>query len=186
MSEHAGPPPGNARPARTGDLAQISAIHNDVVATSNAIFSEIPETLETRRAWFEQRTAAGMPVLVLAAGEEILGFASYGPFRSWPGYRETVELTVHVRADRRRAGVGRTLLGALVEHARQAGMHAIVAGIDGGNEPSIALHRSFGFIEVGLMPEVALKRGARLDLLLMELLLQPGAADRLPPPAAGR
>ncbi len=159
------------RPARGGDLAQISAIHNDVVATSTAIFSEVPETLQTREAWFEQRRAAGMPVLVACAGEEVLGFASYGPFRTWPGYRESVELTVHIRSDSRRRGLGRMLLGGLIEEARAQGLHAMVAGIDAGNEASIALHQAFGFVEVGLMPQIARKRGTLLDLLLMLLLL---------------
>ncbi len=161
----------SVRAANGADLPQLSAIHNDVVATSTAIFSEIPETLETRQAWFEQRTGTGMPVLVACAGDEVFGFASYGPFRTWPGYRETVELTVHIRADSRRRGIGRLLLGALVVQARRQGMHAMVAGIDAGNEASIALHRGFGFFEVGVMPEIARKRGVLLDLLLMELLL---------------
>jgi len=165
------PVPVSLRAAVEDDLARISAIHNEVVASSNAIFSEMAETLEERRAWFAQRTAAGMPVLVACAGGEVIGFASYAPFRPWPGYRETVEQTVHIRGDARRRGAGRALLEALIEDARGRGLHAIVAGIDGGNEASIALHRSLGFVQVGLMPEVAIKGGVRLDLLLMELLL---------------
>jgi len=159
------------RPAREDDLAQISQIHNEVVASSDAIFSELGETLEDRRAWFAQRTAAGMPVIVACSAGEVLGFASYAQYRPWPGYRETVEQTVHVRGDARRRGVGRALLEALLEDARGRGLHAIVAGIDAGNESSIALHRRLGFVEVGLMPEVAIKHGKRLDLLLMQLLL---------------
>jgi len=159
------------RDATAEDLAGITLIHNEVVASSDAIFSEVPETSRARQAWFEERAAAGMPVLVAHSGEEILGFASYGPFRPWAGYRETVELTVHVRGDSRRMGIGRTLVGALLGRAREQGMHAMMAGIDGGNEPSIALHRALGFTEVGLLPEVAIKQGRRLDLLLMELLL---------------
>jgi L-amino acid N-acyltransferase YncA len=173
MSETPAPASPNVRAARPEDLPGISQIHNEVVASSNAIFSELPETPETRRAWFQERTAAGMAVLVAVSGAEILGFASYGPFRPWAGYRETVEQTVHVRSDSRRMGVGRALLGVLIEDAREREMHAIMAGIDGGNEPSIALHRAFGFVEVGLLPEVALKHGTRLDLLLMQLLLNP-------------
>ncbi len=171
MSEAGGSGALSLRAATAADLPGITRIHNEVVASSNAIFSETPETPRARAAWYEQRTAAGMPVIVALAAGEILGFASYGPFRSWAGYAETVELTVHVRGDSRRMGIGRALLGALVEHARGAGMHAVVAGIDGGNEPSIALHRAFGFVEVGLLPEVGIKHGRRLDLLLMQLLL---------------
>jgi L-amino acid N-acyltransferase YncA len=174
MSHNADGVPASLRAASAEDLPGISRIHNEVVASSNAIFNEIPETLQTRTSWFEERTASGMPVLVACSGPEIRGFASYGPFRPWAGYRETVEQTVHVRGDSRRMGIGRALVGALIENAREQGMHAVMAGIDGGNEPSIALHRAFGFVEVGLLPEVGLKRGVRLDLLLMELLLDPG------------
>jgi phosphinothricin acetyltransferase len=176
MSESS--PPLTIRAAREEDLVAISAIHNDVVASSNAIFSDIAETLEQRREWFAQRIAAGWPVLVAGAAGEVLGFASFGPFRTWPGYRETVEQTIHVHRDARRRGVGRALAGALVDEARERRLHAIIAGIDGGNEASIALHRAVGFAEVGLLPQVAIKHGTRLDLLLMELLLDPiGAVD---------
>jgi len=159
------------RPAAARDLPGISAIHNAVVASSNAIFSELAETLDQRDAWFAQRTAAGMPVLVACRGGEVLGFASYAQYRPWAGYRETVEQTIHVGERHRRQGIGRALLVALVAVAREEGMHALVAGIDAGNEASVALHRSLGFVQVGLMPEVAIKHGVRLDLLLMQLLL---------------
>lgn len=159
------------RAARVEDLPQILAIHNDVIVNSNAIFSEQQDTLEGRSHWYEQRTGAGLPVLVAETDGEVLGFASYGPFRPWPGYRETVEHSVHVRADSRRTGLGRRLLGTLVAHAREAGLHVMVAGIDGENLASIALHRSLGFEQVGLMPEVAVKHGLRLDLVLMQLTL---------------
>jgi L-amino acid N-acyltransferase YncA len=159
------------RAARPEDLPQILAVHNDVIETSNAIFSEQPDTLEGRSDWFGQRAAAGLPVLVAETDGEVLGFASYGPFRPWQGYRETVEHSVHVRADSRRQGLGRMLLEALISHAREAGLHVMVAGIDGENAASIALHRSLGFEHVGLMPEVAIKHGHRLDLVLMQLAL---------------
>jgi phosphinothricin acetyltransferase len=168
-----GPATVSLRPAGEEDLAQISEIHNDVVASSDAIFSELFETLEQRRAWFAQRAAAGMPVIVACSGADVLGFASYAQYRPWPGYRDSVEQTVHVRGDARRRGIGRALTEALIQDARGRGLHAIVAGIDAGNEASIALHRGLGFVEVGLMPEIAIKHGRRLDLLLMQLLLGP-------------
>ena len=159
------------RPARVDDLPGILAIHNDVIETTNAIFSEQADTLQGRTEWFEQRTAAGLPVLVAEPQGQVLGFASYGPFRPWQGYRDTVEHSVHVRSDARRHGLGRALLGALLEHARNSRVHVMVAGIDAQNEASIALHRTLGFQQVGLMPEVAIKHGKRLDLLLMQVAL---------------
>jgi L-amino acid N-acyltransferase YncA len=159
------------RDAEAGDLPAVLAIHNHVVATTDAIFTEELDTLEGRSEWFSARRAAGLPVLVAERDGEVAGYASYGPFRPWPGYRDTVEHSVHVGVDHRRAGVGRALLEALVERARSAGLHVMVAGIDAANEPSLALHSALGFERCGYMAEVARKQDRMLDLVLMQLTL---------------
>ncbi|HEY1834774.1 MAG TPA: GNAT family N-acetyltransferase [Solirubrobacteraceae bacterium] len=159
------------RDAEAGDLPAVLAIHNHVVASSDAIFTEELDTLAGRREWFEARGRAGLPVLVAVREGAIAGYASYGPFRPWPGYRDTVEHSVHVASDQRRGGVGRALLEALIERAREAGMHVMVAGIDATNEPSLALHGVLGFERCGYMAEVARKQDRLLDLVLMQLTL---------------
>jgi L-amino acid N-acyltransferase len=157
------------RDAHTGDVPAILAIHNDIVATSDAIFSEILDTLDGRREWLEARQTQGYPVLVAEVSGEVAGFASYGPFRTWPGYRDTVEHSVHVSAERRGAGVGRALLIELIDRARSGGIHVMIAGIDAANEISIALHSSLGFTTGGRLSEVGVKHGRRLDLVFMQL-----------------
>lgn len=159
------------RDAEASDLPAVLAIHNHVVATTDAIFTEELDTLEGRSEWFSARCAAGLPILVAERYGEVAGYASYGPFRPWPGYRDTVEHSVHVAAEHRRAGVGRVLLEALIERARAARMHVMVAGIDASNEPSIALHAKLGFERCAYMAEVARKQDRRLDLVLMQLVL---------------
>ena len=47
-------------------------------------------------------------------------------------------------------------------------MHRAIAGITLPNEASIALHRRFGFVEVGTMREVGRKHGRFWDVLWME------------------
>ena len=65
------------READPSDLAAIVAICNEVIATSDAIFTETPETLDSRREWLRRKHEAGDPVLVaeLTTGE-VAGFAS--------------------------------------------------------------------------------------------------------------
>jgi phosphinothricin acetyltransferase len=149
----------------------ILAVHNQVVAASDAIFSEELQHLEERTAWWHERTEAGRPVLVVEDEHGVAGFGSYEQFRPWPGFRDTVEHTVHVRENARRQGIGRALVLALVERAREQGLHVMVAGVDGANAASIALHDALGFHEVARMPEVGLKHGRRLDLVLLQLRL---------------
>ena len=105
---------------------------------------------------------------------------SFGDFRDsmhWPGYRFTAELSIHVRGDRRGGGIGAALMAALVERARGAGIHVLVAGIDADNAGSIRFHQRLGFVEVARMPETGYKFGRRLDLVLMQRILGEAAAS---------
>lgn len=104
----------------------------------------------------------------------VVGFAAYGDFRGagrWPGYRFTVENTVHVAEQVWGAGAGRALMEALIATATEQGMHVMVAAIDSDNEVSIRFHEQLGFVVVGRMPEVGRKFDRWLDLVLMQLVL---------------
>lgn len=107
-------------------------------------------------------------------GHQVVGVAAFGWFRDVvkrPGYRFTVESTVHVRQDRWLSGVGRQLMGALVDEARASGKHMMIAAIDGANVASIQFHHRLGFVQVARMPEVGAKFGRWQDLVLMQLRL---------------
>lgn len=163
------------RDATEADLPAILAITNEVIRTTTAIYSHIPATLEDRQAWFAQRIGQSYPVLVAEAGGAILGFTSFGDFRSWPGYRHTVEHSVHVDAPARGQGVGRALLTALLPRAEAMGKHAIVGAIDADNAASLRLHERLGFAQVGLLPQVGRKFDRWLDLVFMHRVLGDGA-----------
>jgi phosphinothricin acetyltransferase len=157
--------------ATEADVPEIVAIYNDVIATSTAVFSDRPVTVQDRLEWLRSRRAAGQPVLVARRHGAVVGFASYGGFRSWPGYASSVEHSVHVAASERRRGIGRALVQEIVARARDAGKHVVVAGIDAENEASLRLHEQLGFERVGHMPEVARKFERWVDLVLMEMRL---------------
>jgi L-amino acid N-acyltransferase len=159
------------RDATEEDLDGLLAIYNDVIRTSTAIFREQPATLEDRRDWWRQRVEQGYPVLVAADESGVLGFASFGDFRSWPGYRFTVEHTVHVRADARGRGIGRALMGPLIDRAAALGKHVMIAGVDADNHGSIAFHERLGFTRVAHFREVGYKFDRWLDLVFLQRML---------------
>jgi phosphinothricin acetyltransferase len=159
------------RDAAEADLPGILAIYNDAVLSTTAIWNDAVADLANRRAWWEARVRQGYPVLVAEEDERVLGYASFGDFRAFDGYRFTVENSVYVADDARRRGIASALLVPLIERARKLGKHVMVAGIAGDNEVSIRLHRRFGFVETARMPEVGCKFGRWLDLVFMQLRL---------------
>jgi phosphinothricin acetyltransferase len=156
------------RDATLEDAADILAIYNHAALNTTAVWTDGPADLTSRRDWISARQEAGFPVLVAMKGRDVVGFASFGGFRPWPGYRRTVENSVYVDTRHHRCGVGRSLLAALIERGIALDKHSMIAAIEAANAASIALHAALGFVEVGRMPEVGCKFGRWLDLVLMQ------------------
>jgi L-amino acid N-acyltransferase len=163
------------RPATESDLPAILAIYNQVIATSTAVYRDDPVTLEDRQAWFNTRTKSNYPVLVATESinetEKIIGFASFGDYRASPGYRFSVEHTVHIHPEHRGQGIGRQLIEALIPSARNLGKHAMVGGVDSENAASIRFHQSLGFEQVAHFRQIGYKFDRWLDLLFFQKIL---------------
>ena len=172
------------RDAHAGDIEAILAIYNDAVSNTLAIWNERTVDAANRAAWLADRQRAGYPVLVAIDAEgSVAGYASFGDWRPFEGFRHTVEHSVYVRADRRGAGIGKALMVELIARARGLRKHVMVAGIEAGNAGSIALHKQLGFEEVGLMRQVGTKFGAWLDLAFLQLQLDTRSdPDGIAPP----
>lgn len=164
------------RDATDDDLAAIVAIYNHAVRNTTAVFSTVETDRAGRAAWMAARREKGFPVLAAEADGAVVGFASYGEFRAFPGYRLTVEHSVYVAPEAHRRGVGRALMQALIGRARAAGLHVMVGGIDADNAASLALHRALGFVESGRLPETAAKFGRWLTLVFVQLRLGDAAS----------
>lgn len=162
------------RPATTADLDAIRTLFNALIPTTNVAYREHLADEAEIAAWFAAQRAADHPVLVADDAGVVAGYVTYGGFRGgdrFPGYRHTAELTIHVDAAYHRKGVGRVLMHALVDTARERGIHVLVAGIDAANEASIEFHRRLGFVETARMPEVGIKFDEWLTLVLMQRTL---------------
>jgi L-amino acid N-acyltransferase len=158
------------REATDADLAGVTAIFNEQIASSVFVYAESLVTLDDRRAWWGRHAAGGFPVLVAVdAGQpgEVIGWGSLSPYRASSGYRFTAEVSVYVAPAAHRCGVGTRLVTELIDRAQAIGMHALVASIDAGNAPSVALFERLGFVECARLPEVGRKFGEwRTQVLL--------------------
>ena len=159
------------RRATAGDIAAITSIYNDVIATTNAIYREDTVDISERMAWFEDKTSHGFPVIVAEHDGTVVGYGVFGFFRFGEGYNHTVEHSVHVAPSHRGQGIGKQILEHLMDLAREQERKVMVAAIDSTNTASINLHAAYDFKESARMPRVAQKHGQLLDLVLMQLEL---------------
>jgi phosphinothricin acetyltransferase len=157
------------RPARRSDLAELVAIHNYYVEQSVATFDTEATSVESRTAWFESFSNLGPHRLLVAVeNQRVLGCASSAPYRAHPAFAQTVEVSIYVDPDVRTTGVGSALYNALFDELRHESLHSAVAGIALPNDASVALHRKFGFTEVGVFEEYATKHGRYISSLWMQ------------------
>ncbi|TRW17586.1 GNAT family N-acetyltransferase [Glacieibacterium frigidum] len=156
------------REARPDDAAGIAAIYAPHVLTGTATFEIDPPGAETMAARVAAVQASGWPWLV-AEGDGLLGWASACQFRERAAYRFTGEVSIYLRADVLRRGIGGALLTALVARAEAAGARQLVAVIgDSANAASIGLHAAHGFVHAGTLRGVGHKFGRALNVVYMQ------------------
>src|SRR5580704_16369105 len=130
------------RPATESDLVVINDIYNHYVLHSTSTYQEELESLDGRRRWFSHH-GDKHPVIVAAAEDQVIGWGSLSAYHARSAYRHTVENSVYVHHQHHRRGVGSLLLEELIIRARDQGHRAIIAGIDGEQIASVALHAKF-------------------------------------------
>jgi L-amino acid N-acyltransferase len=162
--------PAHIRPATPADLEAINRIYNHCVDHSTCTYAEQHSTAREREAWFKAHDAAH-PVTVADRGGQVVGWGSLSVFVPRSGYRFTVENSIYVAHDSRRQGIGSLILADLIERARSAGHHCIVAGVDGEQTASLSLHAKFNFKKVAHLAQVGCKFGRWLDTIYMQLML---------------
>jgi phosphinothricin acetyltransferase len=161
------------RLATETDLAAVNDLYNHYVLHSTCTYQVVPETIEDRRQWF-QHHGAPHPVVVAEDHGQVVGWGSLSAFHARCAYRHTVENSVYVHHEFQRRGIGSALLEDLISRAKALGHHVIIAGIDGEQTGSIALHTRFGFQPVGCFRQVGFKFNRWLDVVYLELILARG------------
>jgi phosphinothricin acetyltransferase len=165
------PGPVEIGPGTEDDLPAIVGILNHAVVNSNATLATQPSSVAERRDWFERFSLTGPYRLLIARrGNRVLGYAASQPYRDHESFRETVEVSIALDVTSRGQGIGTALYRALFEHLADEAVHVALAGIVVPNDASVALHRKFGFTEVGTFHEYAVKNGQYLSSVWLERL----------------
>jgi L-amino acid N-acyltransferase len=158
------------RTATTGDLPAILDIYNEAVAKTTATFDTELRTMERQQAWFAGH-GPKHSVLVAELDGAVVGWASLSQWSDRPAYDGSAETSFYVYEAHHGHGIGRQLLVALLDAAKQAGLHTLLARITSESEASLHLHYGYGFTDVGVMREVGYKFGRYLDVHMLQKML---------------
>jgi len=157
------------RPAEPSDLARLTEIYNHYVVNTAITFDIETRTPEERRGWYQDHTTGpGHRLLVAEEGANVVGYAGCGTFRDKRAYETTVETTIYLDRTVTGRGLGVRLYAALFDRLADEDVHRAVAGITLPNPASIALHRRFGFRDVGVFSENGRKLGRYWDVAWLE------------------
>jgi L-amino acid N-acyltransferase YncA len=163
------------RPATSRDIPDMLEIYNHYVANSTVTFDEDAYTLKEMRARFRHVVdELHYPWLVAVSPTGmIFGYTYVTPWKQKAAYRFTVEDSIYLSPAATGKGIGKALLGRMLDDAAEAGVKEVIAVIaDRGADASIQMHKNFGFTEVGRMGKVGFKFGRWLGTVLLQKSLK--------------
>jgi len=159
------------RQANKEDVPAILEISNHAILHTTANYEYEPKSLEYQMDWDTQRIAAGFPIIVATNNDKVVGYGSFGTFRSRRGYDNTIEHSVYVHHEHRNQKIGHQLMRELINIAKAQNYHVMIAVVDIFNQGSLRFHKRFGFVEAGRLKEIGYKFGRWSDIYFLQLML---------------
>jgi len=154
-------------PASHKHATGVAAIWNfyirETIATFNSAEKSVAEVIEL----IDAKTQVKQPILVAVIDDQVIGFATYGAFRSGVGYARVAEHTIQLSKSALGQGTGRMLMNELELFGLSNGIHSFFAGISGENQGAVKFHAAVGYAHVTTIPKVGWKFDRWHDLILM-------------------
>ena len=155
------------RQALHEDLPAIVAIYNQSIPARMATADLEPVRIVEREAWFRSFTPDKRPLWVMENEGQIAGWLSLKDFYGRPAYRHTVEIGLYVADQWQGRGVGRALVTYAIDASPALDIHTLLSFTFGHNHPSLALFRSAGFEDWGILPDIAVLDGQARNLIIL-------------------
>lgn len=168
------------RLAEERDAKAVAAIYAPAVtdlATSFELEPPSPAEMAARIAL----GAAHYPWLVAERAGEVLGYAYASRHRDRAAYAWSADVSVYIRGDAHRQGIGRGLYRALLGILELQRFRSVFAGATLPNPASVGLHESMGFRLIGVYEGVGSKFGQWHDVAWFGRALAPRTPDPGPP-----
>ncbi len=161
------------RSAQSNDVDGLNEIGNYYIRHTPANFKLEALNTRERLEWMKAFSETGRyQLLVGVEGGNVLGYACSTEFHERCAYQTSVATTIYLRPETRQKGLGSQLYEALFNRLKKEALNRAFAGITLPNEGSVAIHKKFGFTEVGTFSQAGQKYGEYWDVLWMEKALQ--------------
>ena len=155
------------RPAREADLEEMRSIYNEAVEKTNATFDIEERTEQGMILWFRDKGET-YPVIIAETEGRVAGWASLSKWSEKKAYDTTAEVSVYVRERFRKRGIGKRLIEIITLEGGSSGFHSLLARITQGNEISMHLFESYGYVHFGTMKEAGKKFGKFWDVHFLQ------------------
>jgi len=130
-----------------------------------------PPSKDEARAFIDGARQRGMVQYVAAADSRIVGWCDILP-NTWEGFRHTGRLGMGIAPEFRGKGIGRRLMDATIDGAREAGLARIGLEVFSSNTNAIRLYERYGFEYEGLHRRGRIIDGRVEDVIMMGLLVE--------------
>lgn len=158
------------RDAILEDADDVAEIYNESIRARDSTMQleEVdPSTVESWIPSPDERAA-----LLVLEQDRVVGYGLLKRYSDRAGYRYAAETSVYLRRGCTGGGLGSELQAALIDECRTYDYHHLVAKLWADNEPSVALHRKFGYELVGIQREIGHVDGAWRDVAIMQKILE--------------
>jgi len=157
------------RYAQEGDLPRLADIYNYHVEHGHSTFQTEFTTIDRLLDGFNQSSQVGpYQMLVAECDGKVVGRASSFQYRESEVFDKTVETGIYLDHTVMGKGVGSLLYEALFDTLSKEDLHLAVVGIALPNKGSVALHKKFGFREIGIFDEYAFVNGKYYSSIWMQ------------------
>lgn len=156
-------------------LGAAAALYNRYVLESTATFHTAPLSAQDMREllFFDDRRFRSFAIL---DGGVFCGYLILSAYKKREAYNGTAEVTVYLDAGHTGKGIGTLALRYAETVAAAEGFHALLGIVCGENEASRRLFEKNGYERCGLLREVGMKFGRKLDIVIYEKIIAPGGA----------
>ena len=155
------------RPATLEDANDILAIYEPYILNTTVTYEYDRITTEQFQLRMEH-TMRKHPWLLYEVEGKVAGYAYASPHLERAAFAWDCEISVYLSPEFQKQGIASRLYEVLLIILEKQGYVNIYSLIDYPNEASFALHKKFGFREIGIYKNTAYKFGAWRDLQVLE------------------